>query len=322
MRYRTSSILRLGLLALGLLCFVGAKHWLESPALHWGFLFLLIAVLGVPHGALDHHVGQSWLKPRQGSRWWLSFGVFYLGLLLIVLLSWLWQPELLLSLFLLLSALHFGQEDSAPLALTDRLYWTHVAFRGLLPLCAPAFFSTEATAQLLAPLLLDRELAPQAQGIASFGAILFAPLSLLGVLIYARWWQLGVSRATLSQQLLETILIVLCFALLAPLEGFVLYFCLHHALRHTQEMAHWLFPEQKQPLRHFWQRAKPLSLVAVGLAGLCWLLLPDRSLGWGGIQIIFIGLAALTLPHVVLHWFVFDLMRPLPLVSPPLGEVS
>jgi len=38
--------------------------------------------------------------------------------------------------------------------------------------------------------------------------------------------------------------------------------------------------------------------------------------------VIFIGLAALTLPHVVLHWLVFDLRRPLPVFSTPEREFS
>ena len=313
---------RLFLLLGGLFLLAGMKEWFAWQEWHWGFLFLLISLLGLPHGALDHQVGRTWLEPMQGRIWPFSFGLFYLGLLGLVLVCWIQWPELLLSLFLLLSVLHFGQEDTAALDLGERLYWTHVAFRGLLPLCAPAFFATETTGQLLAPLLLQPELAEHAQGIAIFGATLFAPLCLLGVLIYARWWQIGGPLGKIIEQITESVLIILCFVLLSPLEGFVLYFCLHHSLRHSQEMAQWLFPNEAKPLRQFWKQARPLSLAAMAIALFAWIWLPNRALEWGGLQVIFIGLAALTLPHVVLHWLVFDLRRPLPVFSTPEREFS
>ncbi len=40
------------------------------------------------------------------------------------------------------------------------------------------------------------------------------------------------------------------------------------------------------------------------MALFAWIWLPNRALSGGGLQVIFIGLAALTLPHVVLHWLV------------------
>ena len=313
---------RLFLLLSGLFLLAGMKEYFAWQEWHWGFLFLLIALLGLPHGALDHHVGRFWLEPIQGRIWPLSFGFFYLGLLGLVLACWIQWPELLLSLFLLLSVLHFGQEDTAALSLGERLYWTHVVFRGLLPLCAPAFFATETTGQLLAPLLLQRGLAEHAHDMSVFGATLFVPLCLLGFLIYACWWKIGGPLGKIIEQIAESILIVLCFVLLSPLEGFVLDFCLHHSLRHSQEMAHWLFPTESKPLRRFWKQARPLSLAAIVMALFTWFWLPNRALEWGGLQVIFIGLAALTLPHVVLHWLVFDLRRPLPVFSTPEREFS
>ena len=103
---------RLFLLLGGLFLLAGMKEWFAWQEWHWGFLFLLISLLGLPHGALDHQVGRSWLEPMQGRIWPFSFGLFYLGLLGLVLVCWIQWPELLLSLFLLLSVLHFGQEDT------------------------------------------------------------------------------------------------------------------------------------------------------------------------------------------------------------------
>ena len=83
---------RLFLLFGGLFLLAGMKEWFAWQEWHWGFLFLLISLLGLPHGALDHQVGRSWLEPMQGRIWPFSFGLFYLGLLGLVLVCWIQWP--------------------------------------------------------------------------------------------------------------------------------------------------------------------------------------------------------------------------------------
>jgi Brp/Blh family beta-carotene 15,15'-monooxygenase len=75
----------------------------------------LILLLGVPHGALDTvfaerlHGVRGW----RGRRGWIAFASAYMGAALLVLLAWYSAPHLLLPGFLLLSALHFSG-DPAP----------------------------------------------------------------------------------------------------------------------------------------------------------------------------------------------------------------
>lgn len=67
---------------------------------------LLIAFIGIPHGAVDHIL---FLKNTNKSK--LFFYFFYLLLILIYVISWIFIPLLSLSFFLLLSAYHFGQSQ-------------------------------------------------------------------------------------------------------------------------------------------------------------------------------------------------------------------
>lgn len=279
-------------------------------------LFVAIAWLGVPHGALDHEVGRPYWQTKLGKAWNVGFLGSYLGLGVVFIALWVAMPLLGLQLFLLLSVLHFGQEDSAELQLDDGWYWTHVAFRGLLPLCAAAYFSLETTASLFEPLLLRAEHTHQAQHIAIFGSAIFPLLCLLGVLVYALWWNRTQEHRLIAELSGESALIVLCFAALPPLEGFVVYFCAHHAWRHSLELAEWRFPQDAQPLRRFWRETRPLTYLTLGGGFCCWLFWADSSLAWGGMQVLFIGLAALTLPHVVTHGLAFGWKRPLPSVHP------
>lgn len=309
-------------LAGGLLLFALVKELLTWEEWSWGLLFLLVALLGIPHGAMDHRIGRFWMEPTQGRWWWVTFGAFYLGALGGVISSWLLWPQATLGAFLLLSVLHFGQEDMGPLfEKPGVLYWAFVAFRGMLPLTAAAHFEEGVTAQLFTPLLLHPGAAEAASQLARWGAAAFVPVILLGLASYILWWRQGAQADVWGTHLLESGLILLCFALFSPLEGFVLYFCFHHAVRHTREMAPWMFPEVTNPLSHFWQQSLLLSTSTLAGAGLAFLWLSGQPLEHASLQVLFIGLASLTLPHVLLHWLAFDFHRPFPSSSNPKHEV-
>ena len=67
---------------------------------------LLITLIGIPHGAIDHLL---FLKKTNRSQ--LFFYSFYLVLIILYVVAWVFFPIISLSLFLLLSAYHFGQSQ-------------------------------------------------------------------------------------------------------------------------------------------------------------------------------------------------------------------
>ena len=67
---------------------------------------LLIALIGIPHGAVDHLL---FLKKTNRNKTY--FYSFYITLLVIYGISWIYFPMISLSLFLILSAYHFGQSQ-------------------------------------------------------------------------------------------------------------------------------------------------------------------------------------------------------------------
>lgn len=67
---------------------------------------LLIAFIGIPHGAVDHLL---FLKKTNRNKTY--FYSFYIALLVIYGISWIYFPMISLSLFLILSAYHFGQSQ-------------------------------------------------------------------------------------------------------------------------------------------------------------------------------------------------------------------
>jgi len=68
--------------------------------------FILIAFIGIPHGAIDHilFLTNSTLKPA-------FFYLSYILLILVFVLLWKFVPLLSFSLFIVVSAYHFGQSQ-------------------------------------------------------------------------------------------------------------------------------------------------------------------------------------------------------------------
>jgi len=73
--------------------------------------FFLILTTGISHGALDHIKGAKVLKKLKIKNM-LFFYTSYIMTSILVLLVWYFFPTLTLSIFLLVSAHHFGKEDS------------------------------------------------------------------------------------------------------------------------------------------------------------------------------------------------------------------
>lgn len=72
---------------------------------------LAIAVLGVPHGGLDHWTGRRLLRQRFASHWWAVFFPTYLAVGLLFAWGWFIAPTFTVVLFFVVSAWHFGRED-------------------------------------------------------------------------------------------------------------------------------------------------------------------------------------------------------------------
>ena len=88
------------------------------------FLFVclvLVASIGISHGALDNMKGAQLLKIFDMK----SMFIFYLGYLAIsvlVICVWLLSSTFLLCLFLLVASYHFGKEDSEFLFQSKKFY--------------------------------------------------------------------------------------------------------------------------------------------------------------------------------------------------------
>lgn len=246
---------------------------------------------GVPHGAVDHARMAPWLRARLGLAWLPVFLVTYLAIAGAVAALWLAAPVAGLCLFLAMSAHHFGRGDA-----TDG--WG-VVVHGSLPILAPCAAHPEAVSGLFATLT--------AVGAPSWQATLRDAQPFL-VLASCVLVALHVVRSRSNRgAALEVLAIAAAGAFLPPLVSFTIYFCVWHAPRHVLLVAQELRPGPlPRSLAGFARAAMPMTLATAGLGAVAFAWLPqgrppaDRLL-----QVVFVGLAALTVPHLV----VTDLLR-------------
>ena len=237
-----------------------------------------VVLLGLPHGALDPMVAR-----KAFGRHVYTTAAFYAAYLALVLGYWLlWKryPTLGLSLFLLIAAFHFGSDWESRGNLMTRCAY------GFTVVTLPAFRFPQEVASIYAMLgagheailvTLSRLIAPVAVGIAAVGAALHF-------------------RQRRSDAL-ELFTIASGALLLKPLVFFTCYFALLHSPRHLLETAEGLGITR---LKRIYRATLPVVLATLALAGLAYSLLPRISMDARLLRIVFIGLAALTMPHMLL----------------------
>ena len=264
--------------------------------------FLAIAailLIGVPHGGLDGAVARRVGWPS-GMLLWILFHIIYLLLAASVAGLWWLYPLPSLLFFLGISALHFGSSDirhiSSP---SSRDAWLPLLAHGGLVVIAIPVFQSNAVGPLFAVLVgaenslwllnqIDQLRLPWAA-------------SLFAYLIYS------VYQPRWRKSLLSLAVLIALAYLLPPLVSFALYFCLWHSRSHMQRIWRNIAPDQRQRSAG---EAAAYSLLAYVAAGIYFVLQTNSgsasvtAITPALLQLTFIGLAALTVPHMVLVDFI------------------
>ncbi|MBC7729676.1 MAG: Brp/Blh family beta-carotene 15,15'-dioxygenase [Microbacteriaceae bacterium] len=240
----------------------------------------LISLLGTPHGAFDAVFARK-LFGVADLKGWAAFSMLYIGLSAAVVGFWFVAPTPFLCAFLVCSALHFGGDPPAGVSMFLRgLYggavivlpalWHGPELQRLLGLVAGP-----ASAAFVAPLL-------------SWVAAPWLAATVLACALQARTSWLAASELAALAGLA---------VVATPLVAFTVYFCAMHSPRHVlRTLASLPGAEARHALAlALW----PTLGVLVALAVAAWLL-SDQPIEARAMQLVFVGLAALTLPHMVL----------------------
>lgn len=269
---------------------------------------VLVATIGLPHGAYDAEVGRRLLSPRLGRAWAAPFVGGYVLLACAAAALWIASPIVGLGLLLVGGAAHWGDDDLevTPTRWPARLVLA--ASRGALPVTLPCVAHPNEVAMIFRWLGVDAATTSGVFTIALVATIIAAPGMLVSVAQAVSWRRVGerdgASMFSTYMPILEIVAIVSLMIAAAPLLAFTIYFCGWHALRHSIRSAMALDPRSPRRASWLYLRATTAPTVATILLAApigAYLLVADARLPAEAVaQITFIGLFALTVPHVLL----------------------
>ena len=261
--------------------------------------FFLILTVGISHGSLDNTKGKRILKLYKLK----NISIFYLSYIffaLIIVLVWVFLPSISLMLFLIVASYHFGKEDSFLLN-ADHKNNLYFFFRGLIIILAPLVFHTQETLEIFKTLLIkDNFLINSIIYLQDF--YLLSILMSLSILVCIFFYKHS-KELNLYGEILSILGLNYFFD---PLFAFTIYFCFLHSVRHSISLSCQLDKKNlKNGFKKFLDKALPLSLITALLFILSLIfLLKYFVLSDALLKVIFIGLASLTFPHILLEYLV------------------
>ena len=275
--------------------FLSAFDYLRSNSLLLVSLFLILS-MGISHGSLDHIKGKKLLKILGfKSSVVFYFGYIFVGLTTIII--WLLFPKLLLFLFLLIAAFHFGKEDSEFLNKRKNFELIYF-FKGSLIIVAPLLFHKNETLSIFKSLNFDITNSFLINNEILYFFILLSFISNI-------FLSLNKSFDAKSLLFMDFLSILILNYFLNPVLAFTFYFCFLHSIRHSISLIQEINSNLKKGLPIFIKKALPLTIITIfGYIFALYILNNYNELSESIYKVIFIGLASLTFPHILLEYLI------------------
>jgi len=263
---------------------------------------LLILSIGISHGALDNQKGKK-LTQLYNIKNSYFFYLMYTIIVIGIITFWLLFPTTSLIIFLIIASYHFGKEDTEFLIKNKNtsnliLYF----FKGSLIIIAPLMFHFTETINIFKLLLIqDENFYLFLDFIESNQILSFALLTSLLVNIYYFINNFKILNILIFFDFLS---IVVLNYFVSPLIAFTIYFCFLHSFRHSISLINELDKDNfKNGTYIFIKKALPLTLLtSIFFVISLYFLSNYYQLTDAILKVIFIGLASLTFPHILLEY--------------------
>ena len=263
------------------------------------FLFVclvLVASIGISHGALDNMKGAQLLKIFD-MKSMFTFYVGYLAISVLVICVWLLSSTFLLFLFLLVASYHFGKEDSEFLFQSKKFYLDILFFlKGLVIILAPLLFQYTDTINIFNTIGMNTDLLIFRDYSFIISCFFISIISSIAIVLIAR-------NLYASILIIDLFAIVILNYFLHPLFAFTLYFCFLHSVRHSITLMQDLDKDLSKSIKIFIRKSLPLTIVTASIFVVAFaFLMSEYDINSSINKVIFVGLAALTFPHIILEY--------------------
>ena len=263
-------------------------------------LFFILSI-GISHGAMDNYKANKLLIIYKINNKSIFF-IIYILIATFVIILWSLYSSFTLLLFLLVASYHFGREDTSFLnkgnSNLDQFFYL---IKGSLIIFSPLFFHFDQTLKIFETLFLSEKILiylKDEHWIINF----FLGLSILSYFyfVYKNKFK------DFEILFLDMFLILIINYVFNPLIAFTIYFCFLHSIRHIISISYQLEPSNFLfGIKTFIKKAFPLTVVTAVLYLLAIFFLSNSyGLNEVVIKVIFIGLASLTFPHILLEYLI------------------
>ena len=264
--------------------------------------FLLILSIGVSHGSLDNMKGKKLFEIFKINNFFI-FYLSYILLAILIIIFWVILPSISLVLFLIVASYHFGKEDTSFLINENSFYNPLLFFlKGSLIILAPMYFHFDETINIFKLLLVENEAFYNFLDFVETNKILLTCIilsTLSNILLFVKNFEL--KKFTIFLDYFSILIINYYFS---PLVAFTFYFCFLHSIRHSITL---IFELNRKDLsvgiNIFLKKALPLTILTAIFCLISLYFLKDSySFDSSILKVIFIGLASLTFPHILLEY--------------------
>ena len=266
-------------------------------------LFLILSI-GISHGSLDNIKGRKLFQILKIN----NFSIFYFSYILIsliVIILWVFAPYISLIVFLIVASYHFGKEDSQFLIIENSYYNQFLFFlKGSLIIFAPMYFHFEETIFIFKLLLIENETFYNFLDLMESNKITLYCIiisSLANILLFNK--NLELKKLAIFLDYFSILIINYYFS---PLVAFTIYFCFLHSIRHSISLMSELDENDlSNGFKIFVKKASPLTIITA-IFFVIGLYLVNNTYNFDSaiLKIIFIGLASLTFPHILLEYLI------------------
>ena len=253
----------------------------------------LVSFIGVPHGSFDGAVAA--LLGYKSKKQFLLFIFLYTIISIAVVIFWIYFSIIALLIFIFMSIIHFGLCDWSYLNIRN-YKWLITLTHGMNIIFGIIYFHNEEAFEIFSFLSNGN--------FYFFQNYLYIAYSIYLALAII-YFYCSFKEKKMRWGILEMALILIIASQIDPLTGFALYFCFVHTTKHVRAVL-------KNTNKYIDNKSFVLKSTAI-FTLLTWLggcaaiiyLSNNFSFSESFIKTIFIGLAALTLPHMTLIDFFY-----------------
>ena len=268
-------------------------------------LFLILTI-GISHGALDHLKGQKILRVLKIDNP-LLFYIAYILIGFLIIFLWFLFPTFTLVFFLIVASFHFGKEDTEFLFKEKKIWYNLIYLtKGLLIIYAPLLWHNKETIEIFLTLGADYSFINYFVKLEGYLSGLFWVVFTGYMVFLFELIKNHKSDEDPSIFITDFIPIILLNMTFTPLIAFTLYFCFIHSFKHSVSLINELDNKNfRAGTEKFIKKAAPLTIITgIMFLSSLGILTNYYVLNDAILKVIFIGLASLTFPHILLEYLI------------------